>query len=77
MRERYTLSSWPWETQQWPEAWLPLLEVADELWPSSRFTAAALAEPGADANRPLQVMPMAAEIAEPDRFCSAAARAGG
>jgi glycosyltransferase involved in cell wall biosynthesis len=76
LRERYTLSSWPWETQQWPEAWMPLLHVADELWPSSRFTTAALAGPAADAGLPLQVMPMAAEIAEPERFCAASARAG-
>jgi len=72
LRERYTLSSWPWETQQWPEAWMPLLHVADELWPSSRFTAAALAGPAVDAGRPLQVMPMAAEIAEPELFRAAA-----
>ena len=75
LRERCTLSSWPWETQQWPEAWMPLLHVADELWPSSRFTAAALAEPAAEVGRPLQVMSMAAEIVEPERFCGAAARA--
>ena len=75
LRERSTLSSWPWETQQWPDAWLPLLEVADELWPYSRFTAAALTGPTADAGRPLQVMPMAAEIAEPERLSGASARA--
>ena len=39
---------------------MPLLHVADELWPSSRFTAAALAGPAADAGLPLPVMPMAA-----------------
>ena len=74
LRERYTLTSWPWETQQWPKAWLPLLEVADELWPSSAFTAAALQEPAAAAALPLQVMPMAAEVPDPDRFCSPSAR---
>ncbi len=74
LRERYTLSSWPWETQQWPEAWMPLLHVADELWPSSRFTAAALAAPAADAGLTLQVIQMAAEITEPERFCGASAR---
>ncbi|EAR19352.1 glycosyltransferase [Synechococcus sp. W2B2] len=74
LRERYTIASWPWETQQWPNAWLPLLDVADELWPSSHFTAAALAGPAAEAGRPMQVMPMAAEITDPDRFCNAAAR---
>ena len=60
LHERYTIASWPWETQQWPHAWMPLLDVADELWPSSQFTAAALAAPAAEAGRPLKVMPMAA-----------------
>ena len=74
LRERYTITSWPWETQQWPDAWMPFLDVADELWPSSQFTAAALAGPAAEAGKPLQVMPMAAEITDPDRFCNPAAR---
>jgi len=74
LRERFTLTAWPWETQQWPKAWLSLLEVADELWPSSSFTAAALQAPAAAAAVPLQVMPMAAAIPDPDRFCSPAAR---
>jgi hypothetical protein len=33
LRERYTVSEWPWEAQKWPHPWLPLLQVADELWP--------------------------------------------
>ena len=74
LRERYTIASWPWETQQWPDAWMPLLDVADELWPSSQFTAEALAGPAADAGKPLYVMPMAAEITDPDRFCNPEAR---
>lgn len=75
LRERYTLCSWPWETRQWPSAWLPLLQVADELWPSSKFRAAALAGPAAGAGVPLQVMPMAAEINNPEHVCRAEARA--
>jgi hypothetical protein len=74
LRERYTLTAWPWETQQWPKAWLPLLEVVDEIWPSSAFTAAALQEPAATAALHLQVMPMAAEVPDPDRFCDPSAR---
>ena len=74
LRERYTLTSWPWETQQWPKAWLPLLEVADELWPSSSFTAAGLHKPAAAAALPLLVMPMAVAIPDPNRFCNPAAR---
>jgi hypothetical protein len=74
LREHYTISSWPWETQRWPSAWLPLLQVTDELWPSSRFTAAALEAPAAAAGLPLQLMPMAADLPSPERFCNPEAR---
>ena len=74
LRERYTLTAWPWETQQWPRPWLPLLEVADELWPSSAFSAAALQQPSDIAGLPLQVMPMAVDISDPDRFSTPASR---
>ena len=74
LRERYTIAAWPWETQTWPVAWLPLLTVADELWPSSRFTATALEGPAKEASRPLRVMPMAAEITDSSRFSDPAAR---
>jgi glycosyltransferase involved in cell wall biosynthesis len=73
--ERYTIAAWPWETQQWPSPWRPLLELTDELWPPSQFTASALRVPADATATPLQVMPMAAEIEAPERFCSAAARA--
>jgi hypothetical protein len=74
LRERFTLAAWPWETPQWPEAWVPLLDVADELWPSSTFVAAALRGPAASSGLPLRVMPMAVEVPEPDRFRSSGAR---
>ena len=74
LRERYTIASWPWETLRWPEVWDPLLEVVDEVWPSSTFTAQAFQASAAEADVPLQVMPMAAEITDPDRFCNPAAR---
>lgn len=73
LRERYTMAAWPWETQQWPQPWLPLLEVADELWPSSAFAAGALQAPAAVAGLPLQLMPMAAEVPDPHRFREPAA----
>ena len=71
---RYTTGAWPWETRQWPELWDPLLEVVDEVWPSSNFIAQALQAPVAQAGIPLHVMSMAAEIHEPDRFCSPSSR---
>ncbi|QNI99006.1 putative beta-glycosyltransferase/ family 2 [Synechococcus sp. A15-62] len=74
LNQRYTITAWPWETSQWPEAWKPLLEVTDEVWPSSTFTARALQEPAAQADVPLQLMHMAAEIPEPNRFYSHSSR---
>ena len=71
MRQRYTISCWPWETQQWPDVWMPLLNIADELW-LSNFTAAALASPAAHFRLPMHVMPMAAEITDPERFSNLA-----
>lgn len=53
---------------------MALLDVADEIWPSSQFTAAALKGPAAETNKPLQVMPMAAEVNNPARFCNTASR---
>ncbi|MDC3056646.1 glycosyltransferase [bacterium] len=66
---RYTIAAWPWETRMWPELWDPLLEVVDEVWPSSAFVAHSLKAPAAQANIPLNVMSMAAEIPDPERFC--------
>ena len=74
LRDRYTISNWPWETQQWPYDWIPLLDVVDELWPSSHFTAEALAGPAKEAGVPMHVMSMAAELIQPDRFCNQEAR---
>ena len=49
-------------------AWNPLLDVVDELWQSSNFTASAFPGPASLRDLPIQVMPMAAEISEPQRF---------
>ena len=67
LRERYTIASWPWETQEWPTAWDPLLDVVDELWPSSYFTASAFSEP-ASLDLPIQGC-LWQPIPEPQRFC--------
>lgn len=74
LRGRYTIAAWPWETKQWPRPWLSLLEMTDELWPASTFTAAGLRLPAAAVGVPLHVMPMAAEVSEPDHFCSRTSR---
>jgi len=73
-RGRTTIVAWPWETQTWPEAWECMIPLADALWPSSTFTAKAL-EPFSDPlQRPLQVMPMAVHIEQPEQYREAALR---
>lgn len=74
LRDRYTIAAWPWETRQWPQVWDPLLKVVDELWPSSTFTAQALQVPAAQEGVPLHVMSMAAEIPDPNSFCTSSIR---
>jgi len=74
LRERYTLAAWPWETQQWPDLWWPLLEVVDELWPASSLIAEALSAPARQLGLPLQLMPMAADIGDPRPYTAAQTR---
>ena len=67
-RGRTTIVAWPWETQTWPKAWECMIPLADVFWPSSTFTAKAL-EPFSDPKRrPLQVMPMAVHIEQPEQY---------
>lgn len=66
----YTIAAWPWETSQWPDAWMPLLQVVDEIWPSSNFTASSLKLPADQLNIPLNVMSMSAEVANAEKYCS-------
>ncbi|MFN4866461.1 MAG: glycosyltransferase [Cyanobium sp.] len=69
LRERYSLVSWPWETEEWPQAWRPLLNVADEIWPSSSLTTRALL-PYSSKDRPVHKMSMAVEIADLEEIIS-------
>ncbi len=69
-RGRTTIVAWPWETQTWPQAWECLILLADGLWPSSTFTAQALAPFSDPVQRPLQVMPMAVHTYHPEQYRS-------
>lgn len=67
-RGRTTIVAWPWETQTWPQAWECMIPLADVLWPSSTFTAKALKPYSDPLQRPLQVMPMAVHIDQPELY---------
>ncbi|MDA7685395.1 glycosyltransferase [bacterium] len=72
---RYTIGAWPWETSEIPKSWLPLLNVADELWPSSSFTAASFQEPAKEKKITIKTMPMSAQIESPKDYCTSKQRA--
>ena len=67
-RGRTTIVAWPWETQTWPRAWECLIPLADVFWPSSTFTAQALRPFSDPCRRPVQVMPMAVHIDNPEQY---------
>lgn len=67
-RGRTTIVAWPWETQTWPGAWECLIPLADVFWPSSTFTAQALRPFSDPCRRPMQVMPMAVHIDNPEQY---------
>lgn len=35
---RYNIAAWQWELPHWPEKWLPLFNLIDEIWAISHFT---------------------------------------
>ena len=70
----YTIAAWPWETRQWPDTYMPLFEVVDEVWSSSSFTSEALLGPANQLGIPINTFSMAAQISDPDRFCSISSR---
>ncbi|WP_240905556.1 glycosyltransferase [Thiorhodococcus mannitoliphagus] len=56
----YNIGYWAWELSNFPEAWLPSLDVVDEVWAPSRFIQQAVA---AKTSRPVVRMPL---IVEPE-----------
>jgi len=69
-RGRQTIVAWPWETQTWPKAWECIVPLANIFWPSSTFTAKALEQFADSHSRPLEIMPMAVHIDQPEQYRS-------
>jgi glycosyltransferase involved in cell wall biosynthesis len=55
LQQSYVIGYWPWELPRWPAAYLPALDLVDEIWVASCHTRAALA--GITA-KPVQLMPL-------------------
>ncbi len=60
---RYNIGYWAWELSGFPDAWLPSVEMVDEIWAPSRFIQQAIA---AKANCPVKWMPLAVQVDEPN-----------
>lgn len=60
-RGRYNIGYWPWELNEWPKEWLPMMELVDEVWVSTRHIYDALVPV---CPVPVLIMPLAVEIGE-------------
>lgn len=61
MAGRYNIGYWPWELGKWPEEWLQMVCLCDEVWVSSSHTWNSLS---ALSPVPVHLMPMAVEVDE-------------
>ena len=55
---RYCIGYWPWELSHWPEAWIPLLSLVDEVWASNQFTYNSLKPLFKSRTNQLQLLPL-------------------
>ncbi|MDR0781539.1 MAG: glycosyltransferase [Pseudomonadales bacterium] len=57
--DRYNIGFWAWELAKFPDAWLPVIEMVDEIWAPSRFIQDALS---AVTDKPVVHMPLCVEL---------------
>ena len=62
---RYTIASWPWETDLWPTPWAVLPEVVDEMWANSSLIETALKPAASASGKPLLALPPAVAVDRP------------
>ncbi|MDD2728281.1 glycosyltransferase family 4 protein [Malikia sp.] len=55
----YNIGWWPWELPVWPAAWRDALDLMDELWASSEFTAQAYRQA---TQKPVHLVPLAVSV---------------
>lgn len=61
-RHTYTIASWFWETERWPDPLIPALRLVDELWPCTRLIETALQGPSAKLAIPVVRIPPVLDI---------------
>ncbi len=62
---RYNIGYWAWELSEFPDNWLPALDLMQEIWAPSRFIENAIAE---KARCPVRWMPLAVHVTAPPQF---------
>lgn len=63
-RNRYNIGFWAWELSRCPDAWLPIIEMVDEIWAPSRFIQTAFAE---RTKKPVTYMPLCVTVPKFDK----------
>lgn len=58
---KYNIGYWAWELAKCPDAWLPVMEMIDEIWAPSRFIQDAFS---AKTSLPVQYMPLCVVLPE-------------
>lgn len=58
---RHNIGYWPWELDQWPNNWLPVNDLVDEVWVATQHIRKAL-EPVFPPEKPLRVVPLHVEL---------------
>lgn len=56
---RYNIGFWAWELEQFPAAWVPVIDLLDEIWAPSRFVQESLQ---LVTDKPVTLMPQCVEI---------------
>jgi glycosyltransferase involved in cell wall biosynthesis len=64
-RNRYNIGYWLWELSKWPEAWIPVIDLVDELWAPSTFIQNCLREV---TDKPVTLMPMRVDLPTFDKL---------
>jgi glycosyltransferase involved in cell wall biosynthesis len=59
---KYNIGYWAWELSEFPDAWLPSIEMVNEIWAPSRFIRDAIAK---KTERPVVWMPLAVHVEAP------------
>lgn len=57
-REKYVIGDWIWEQEDLPRWWLPYLDLFDEIWTPSDFSARAIQK---ETDKKVRVLPLAVE----------------